>query len=124
MTGNDDKFHRIKRSNEDELPTRMAKVATAKLEDQLVTLDSSLVNFAENMFKAFRYVPARVMRFHFGEVADVADMVAGTALVEIFIVHFLSTAFCGIVKRFENGHAVCASTTDVVYLTTPWVLRK
>ena len=44
-------------------------------------------NLIENLVKAFRNVPVRVMLPHFPEVADIADVVSFTSLVNVLPIH-------------------------------------
>ena len=48
-----------------------------------------IVNFSEGGGQILGDVPAGIMRFHFGEVGDVTDVVASTVLLDVFVVHFL-----------------------------------
>jgi len=64
------------------------------------------------------------MRLHFREVADVADVVAGPVLIQIFKVHLLSAQGSRPLEGFEDGDAVRSSAADVVNLAAARFLNK
>ena len=59
-------------------------------------LDLGLEDFPERIVEIFGDVPAGIVRLHFGEVADVADVIAGPVLFRYLqlptkIIHDLGT---------------------------------
>jgi hypothetical protein len=89
-----------------------------------VSLDGRFVDFAEDVVEGFGDVPAGVVDFHLGQVADVADVVASAVLVHVFVLHFFAAAGGGTVEGFKDGDAVGAATTEVVNFAAAGVFIK
>src|SRR5262245_10731722 len=82
------------------------------------------MDFSENLFECFSYVPVRIVGPHFRKIADVADMVAFAVLVEIFPLRRLSSQGLTQLKRFQDRNAVLAAAADIVDLTGTRILAK
>ena len=54
-----------------------------------LSFDPRIVDFDESGLQIFRDAPAGKVRLHFVEVRDVADVVAGSVLIYVFVIHRL-----------------------------------
>ena len=70
----------------------------------------------DGVFEGDGDVPCRVVAAHFGEVADVADVVADAVFVDVVVDLFFTGKFFGDGEGFEDGAGVVASAPDVVDL--------
>jgi hypothetical protein len=83
-----------------------------------------LKNVFEDVVKGFGDVPGGVVSLHFGEVADVADVVTLAILVDVFPAHGFAGKGGDFFEGFEDGDAIGAATADVVDLAAAGVFKE
>ena len=69
------------------------------------------MNLLKDIFQAFRDIPCGKMRFHFLQVADVANVIAFPILVYIFVQHLLARNGFDHIEGFKYGAAISATST-------------
>src|SRR5207249_3752024 len=73
-------------------------------------------NFGKSVVKRSGYSPFRIMIFHFGEIAVIADVIADPRLIRVFPDHFAPRQRSDFVECFKNRDAVLEAAADVVNL--------
>ena len=64
------------------------------------------------------------MRFHLGEIADVADVVALAVFVEVFPMHGFAREGGDFFEGLKNGNAIGPSAADIVHFAAAWGLEE
>src|SRR5262249_27356216 len=75
------------------------------------------MNLGKDILQRFGNVPTGIMSLHFGQVADVTDVVALAVPVDVFPDHFLARHLFGKSERLKDRTTVAATTAEVVNLT-------
>src|SRR5262245_6778330 len=83
-----------------------------------------LVDLGENVIERLRDVPRRVVRPHFRQVADIADMIADAILLDIVERGRATAESLHTLERFKDRAAVPAASADVVDLGDARARRK
>jgi len=73
-------------------------------------------DFFKNVIEVVGDFPVGVMGLEFGEIGDVADVVADAVLLDIVPVEFLARELFGAFDGFDHGDTVSAAATHVVDL--------
>jgi hypothetical protein len=83
-----------------------------------------LDNFGKDVVEALGQIPRGIVRAHFGEIRNVADMIPFPVFVDISGEHFLAREFFDSSKGFQNGATVGAATAEIIDLRRARFLKK
>ena len=75
------------------------------------------VNFGKDIVQRLGDVPVGIMRLHFGQIADVTDVIALAISVDVLPDHLLAGHLFGESERLKDGTTVATTSTEVVNLT-------
>lgn len=76
-------------------------------------------DLSDRFIERERDVPTGVMLAHFGEIADVADVVADTVLIHVGVDLFAPGEFLDQGKRLQDGNRIGSTASDVINLRDP-----
>ena len=81
-------------------------------------------DLAEDFIEGDRDGPVRVVGFKFGEVGDIADVVADAVLVHIVPVELFAGKLLDFGDGFEDGDAILAAAAEVIDFTRAGIVRE
>src|SRR4051812_36454047 len=81
-------------------------------------------NLLENVCKAMRDFPFRIMGHHFSQIAVVTNMIAAAGLIDIGVTLLLAGAAFGHLEGFEDRAGVIFTAAEIVDLSTARCLVK
>ena len=86
--------------------------------------DPRVVDLDQSRPQIFGDVPRPVMAPHLAQVGDVADVVPGSGLIEVFIFHRLSRDIARQLECLQDRDRIGPTAADVVNLGYPGLLDK
>src|SRR5262245_32902464 len=72
------------------------------------------MNLVQRRRKILGDAPLGIMRLHLGQIGDVADVIAVSGRIHIFVLHRFARDFAYGLERFEDRNGVLSSASDVV----------
>src|SRR5260370_36539090 len=98
-------------------PGRMGQSSSRNFLDRASSGQPCPVNFGKDIVQRLGDVPVGIMRLHFGQIADVTDVIALAISVNVLPDHLLAGHLFSESERLKDGTTVATTSTEAVNLT-------
>ena len=78
------------------------------------------MNLGKDIVQRLGYVPTGIMRFHFGKITDVTNVIALAISVDVLPDHLLARHLFNELERFKDRTTVAAAAAEVINLAATW----